>query len=179
MISQNSRLFTAIQNILEQLHRPFSVQNLRHCKQGRESPDLSGNGAGYLGKNRGSGQIGQTLSPVRGCVGLWRRGWHPGDAEAVAGRVRPVWAEVGKGGLRGYLQRKKRMGGGTAAAVLWVKSGSFGRPKKVQDKGRWSQSARLPVTTARNADRVKGLRDFPSPPAWVVGFRDFQNQGGW
>lgn len=170
MISQNSRLFTAIQNILEQLHRPFSVQNLRHCKQGRQSPDLSGNGAGHWGKNRGSGQIRQTLSPVRGCVGLWRRGWHPGDAEAVAGRVRPVWAEVGKGGLRGYLQRKKRMGGGTAAAVLWVKSGSFGRPKKVLDKG----GGRWRPPPAHKAPQCGAFRDSGTD----VGFRYFQDLGG-
>ena len=37
--------------------------------------------------------------------------------------------------------------------------------KKAQDKGRWSQSAHLPVTTARNAGRVKGLRDFSFPLA--------------
>ena len=70
------------------------------------------------------------------------------------------------------------MGRGTTAAVLWVKSGSFGRPKKVLDKGRWSQSAHRPVTTARNAGRVKGLRDSSSLPAWVVGFEDFQIRGG-
>lgn len=50
--------------------------------------------------------------------------------------------------------------------------------KKAQDKGRWSQSAHPPVTPARNAGRAKGLRDFPSPPTWVVGFEDFQIQGG-
>lgn len=37
--------------------------------------------------------------------------------------------------------------------------------KKAQDKGRWAQSADLPVTTARNAGRVKGLRDSSSLPA--------------
>ena len=58
------------------------------------------------------------------------------------------------------------------------KFGCFGQPKKVQDKGRWSQSAHPPVTPARNAGRAKGLRDFPSPPTWVVGFEDFQIQGG-
>lgn len=69
------------------------------------------------------------------------------------------------------------MGCGTKAEVLRGKPGGFGQPKKVLE-GRWSQSAHLPVTTARNAGRVKGLRDFPSPPAWVVGFEDFQIQGG-
>ena len=101
-----------------------------------------------------------------------------GDVEEAAGHVQPVWAEVGENVWRGYLQRKNSVGSGTRAAVLWVKSDDFGQPKKVLDKGRWSQSAHLPVTTARNAGRVKGLQDFPSPPAWVVGSRDFQNQGG-
>lgn len=32
----------------------------------------------------------QSLPPVRGCVRLWRRGQHRGDAEEAAGRVRPV-----------------------------------------------------------------------------------------
>ena len=100
------------------------------------------------------------------------------DAKETAGRVRPVWAEVGEDVLQGYLQRENSMGSGTTAAVLRGKTGNFGQPKKVLDKGRWSQSAHLPVTTARNAGRVKGLRDFPSPPAWVVGFEDFQIQGG-
>ena len=70
------------------------------------------------------------------------------------------------------------MGSGTTAAVFGGESDDFGLPKKVLDKGRWSQSAHLPVTTARNAGRVNGLRDFPSPPAWVVGFEDFQIRGG-
>ena len=58
------------------------------------------------------------------------------------------------------------------------KFGCFGRPKKILDKGRWSQSAHLPVTTARNAGRVNDLRDLSSLLAWVVDFEDFQNQGG-
>ena len=58
-----------------------------------------------------------------------------GDIEEVTGLVRPVWAEVGEDVLRGYLQRENSMGRGTTAAVLWVKSGGFGQPKKVLDKG--------------------------------------------
>ena len=54
----------------------------------------------------------------------------------AAGRVRPVWAKVGERVFQGYLQRENSMGSGTAAAVLWVKSGGFGQPKKVLDKGR-------------------------------------------
>ena len=111
-------------------------------------------------------------------MGLWQKEKHPGDAEEAVGRVGPVWAEVDEGVLRGYLQRKNSLGSGTRAAGFGGKSGDFGRPKKVLDKGRWSQSAHLPVTTTRNAGRVKGLRDFPSPPAWVVGVKDFQIRGG-
>jgi hypothetical protein len=79
--------------------------------------------------------------------------------------------------LQEYRQRKKALWA-DLAAVFGGKSDDFGRPKKVLDKGRWSQSAHLPVTTARNAGRVKGLRDFSSLLAWVVDFEDFQNQGG-
>lgn len=53
-----------------------------------------------------------------------------GDVEEVVGYVRPVWAEVDEGVLRGYLQRENSLGCGTAAAVLWVKSGGFGQSKK-------------------------------------------------
>ena len=58
-----------------------------------------------------------------------------GNAKEAAGRVRPVWAEVDKVVLRGYLQRENSLGSGTAAEVLRGKSGGFGRPKKVLDKG--------------------------------------------
>lgn len=58
-----------------------------------------------------------------------------GDVEEVVGYVRPVWAEAGKVILRGYLQRKNSLGSGTRAAVLKGKSGDFGLPKKVLDKG--------------------------------------------
>ena len=40
------------------------------------------------------------------------------DVREITGRVRPVWAEVGKDVLRGYLQRENSMGSGTTAAVL-------------------------------------------------------------
>ena len=58
-----------------------------------------------------------------------------GDAKEAVGRVGSVWAEVDEEILRGYLHRENNMGSGTRAAVLWVKSGGFGRPKKVLDKG--------------------------------------------
>ena len=100
------------------------------------------------------------------------------DTGEAVGRVRPVWAAVSEVVLRGYLQREK-------VVTRRHRMQSYGqirlfRPaeKKAQDKGRWSQSAHLPATTARNAGRAKGLRDFPSPPTWVVGFEDFQIQGG-
>ena len=53
-------------------------------------------------------------------------------------------------------------------AVLGANSAvSAGRKKSNKIKG-----------GGRNAGRVKGLRDFLSPPASVVGFEDFQIQGG-
>lgn len=58
-----------------------------------------------------------------------------GDVEEVVGYVRPVWAEVDEGVLRGYLQRENSLGCGTAAEVLGDKSSDFGLPKKVLDKG--------------------------------------------
>ena len=49
------------------------VENLRHCKQGSESPGSRKRGGAFwqeprLGANRAN------LPPVRGCVRLWRRG---------------------------------------------------------------------------------------------------------
>lgn len=58
-----------------------------------------------------------------------------GGAEEAAGCVGPVWAEVDEEVFGGYLQRENSMGRGTRAAVLRGKSGSFGQPKKVLDKG--------------------------------------------
>ncbi len=58
-----------------------------------------------------------------------------GDAGETAGRVRPVWAEVDKDISWEYLQKKNSMRSGTTAAVFGGKSGDFGRPKKVLDKG--------------------------------------------
>ena len=80
----------------------------------------------------------------------------PGDAEEAVGRVRPVWAKVDERVLRGYLQRKNSMGSSTRAAVLWVKSGDFGRPKKVLDKGRWS----LATTSRPQSPAVRGFPGF-------------------
>lgn len=57
------------------------------------------------------------------------------DAKETAGRVQPVWAEVGENVLRGYLQRENSLGNGTRAAGFGGKSGDFGLPKKVLDKG--------------------------------------------
>ena len=58
-----------------------------------------------------------------------------GDARETAGRVRPVWTEVSEDVLRGYLQRENSLGSGTRAAGFGGKSGDFGLPKKVLDKG--------------------------------------------
>ena len=77
-----------------------------------------------------------------------------------------------------YLQRKNGAVGGSGGSFWWQIRRFRSAEKKAQDKGRWSQSAHPPVTPARNAGRAKGLRDFPSPPTWVVGFEDFQIQGG-
>ena len=60
-------------------------------------------------------QIRQTLPPVRGCVGLWQKEKHPGDAEEAVGRVGPVWAEIDEGVLQGYLQSENSMKRGTAS----------------------------------------------------------------
>ena len=55
-----------------------------------------------------------------------------------------------------YLQRKHDMGSGTVVAVLWVKSGGFGQPKKVLDKGRWS----LATTSRPQSPAVRGFPGF-------------------
>ena len=109
-----------------------------------------------MGKNRGPEQIRQSLPPVRGCVGLWRRGWHPGTLQ----KLWAVWGLCGRRlarrFLQGYLQRENRKGSGTAAEVLWVKSGGFGQPKKVLDKGRWS----LATTSRPQSPAVRGFPGF-------------------
>ena len=109
-----------------------------------------------MGKNRGPEQIRQSLPPVRGCVRLWRRGWHPW----ALGMLRAMYGLCGRRltrrFLQGYLQRGNSMGSGTAAAVLWVKSGSFGQPKKVLDKGRWS----LATTSRPQSPAVRGFPGF-------------------
>ena len=153
------------------------VEDLRRCKQSEESSGGRKPGGALWQEPR----LGANRANIAACEGLCRalaEGAASGSTKEAAGRVRSVWVEAGEVVLQGYLQRKNSLGSGTTAAVLRGKSGGLGQPKKVQDKGRWSQSAHLPVTTARNAGRVKGLRDFPSPPAQVVGFEDFQIQGG-
>ena len=72
---------------------------------------------------------------LRGVVRGFDGGGSIRDSENVAGRVGPVWAEVGEDVLRGYLQRGNSMGSSTAAAVFGDKSGSFGLPKKAMKGG--------------------------------------------
>ena len=64
-----------------------------------------------------------------------------------------VWAEVNEKIFQGYLQRKNSTGSGTVAAVLRNRSGNFGQPKKVQDKGRWS----LATTSCPQSPAVRGF----------------------
>ena len=80
-------------------------------------------------------QTSQSLPPDRSCVRLWAEEDIREDTEEAAGFAQPVWAEVGENVLRGYLQRENSMGSGTTAAVFGGKSGDFGLPKKVLDKG--------------------------------------------
>ena len=75
------------------------------------------------------------------------------DAKDTSGHVRPVGAEVGEDVLRGYLQRENSMGSGTTAAVLRGKTGGFGQPKKVLDKGRWS----LATTSLPQSPAMRGF----------------------
>ena len=93
------------------------------------------------------------MPPVRGCVRLWWKGQH-------AGTLRKLQAMCGLCGRRltetfrgGNLQREKYMGSGTAAAVFGGKSGDFGLPKKVLDKGRWS----LATTSRPQSPAVRGF----------------------
>lgn len=58
----------------------------------KEANLRAGTAAERFGKNRGSGQIRQSLPPVRGCVWLWRRGWHPG----AFGTLWAVWGLCGR-----------------------------------------------------------------------------------
>lgn len=97
--------------------------------------------------------------------------------ETAAGRCSPCGQRSARKFYGKYLQRKNdvvnRSEGSLAGKIQ-----QFGPAEKILDKGRWSQSAHLPVTAARNAGRVKGLRDSSSLLARVVGFEDFQIQGG-
>ena len=96
------------------------------------------------------------VAACEGLCGALADGVASGGLWNAAGRVRPVWAKVDEGVLRGYLQRENSLGSGTRAAVLWVKSGGFGRPKKVQDKGRWS----LATTSRPQSPAVRGFPGF-------------------
>lgn len=97
------------------------VENLRETR----------NVVGRFGKNRGSGKIRQTSPLVRGCGEPWQRGG-TGEAES---RVWPVWAEVAKDVLRGYLQRENSMGSDTTAAVLGANPTILACRKKYKIKG--------------------------------------------
>ena len=94
-----------------------------------------------------------SIAACKGPCGVLVEGAASGDAGETAGRVWPVWAEAGEVVLRGYLQRKNSTGNGTSTTVLWVKSGDFGRPKKVLDKGRWS----LATTSRPQSPAVRGF----------------------
>ena len=61
------------------------------------------------------------------------------------------------------------MGSATAAEVLRGKSGDLGLPKKVLDKGRWSQS--VPLVTYRPATRAVSTAcriSLPCRPGWSL-----------
>ena len=64
-----------------------NAQNLRHRKQGRESP---GNGVGcFCWLWRIKAQIKQMLPPVRSCVRLWWKGQHPGTLRKLLAMCSP------------------------------------------------------------------------------------------
>ena len=81
---------------------------------------------------------------------------------AAYGALRKQWAvyslcaEVDEVVLQVYLQRKNSIGSGTRAAGFGGKSGDFGRPKKVLDKGRWS----LATTSRPQSPAVRGFPGF-------------------
>ena len=96
----------------------------------------------------------QSLPLLRVCVGPWQKGWHPWTPE----KQWTAWAEVSEVILSENLQRKNDV----VAEIIWSFKGEnrrCGLPKKVLDKKRWSQSAHLSATTARNAGRFKVLSD--------------------
>ena len=104
-------------------------------------------------ESQGSEKISQSLPPVRSCVRLRQRGWHRGAPR----RLRAVCGLCGRrltrtfcGGMsRGKTAREavpqQRFSGG--------KSGNFGQPKKVLDKGRWS----LATTSRPQSPAVRGF----------------------
>ena len=122
------------------------AQNLRRCKQDRGSAD----GKRNVFRCWSSGANSASVAACEGLCENLMEGAASGDVEETAGRVRPVWTEVSEDVFRGYLQRKNSLGSGTIAAGLGGKSGDFGRPKKVLDEERWSQSAHLPVPLPAN-----------------------------
>ena len=65
------------------------------------------NAAGRFGKNRGSGQIEQTLPPVRGCVRLWRRRQHQG-LQAVCGLCARLERKDGPSSARPLRAEERR-----------------------------------------------------------------------
>ena len=91
------------------------------------------------------------------------------DVREITGRVRPVWTEVGENVLRGYLQRENSMGSGTTAAGFGGKSDDFGLPKKVLDKGRWSQAptSRSQRPATRAVSKACGISPLHRP-GWSV-----------
>ena len=75
---------------------------------------------------------------VAACEGLCEalaEGVALGDAKKLRAVCGLCGRRLARRFLQGYLQRENSMGSGTRAAVLWVKSNDFGRPKKVLDKG--------------------------------------------
>ena len=57
------------------------------------------------------------------------------DAGETTGSVSPVWAEIWGGSIMGSISRGKTVRWVDLAAAFGGKSGDFGQPKKVLDKG--------------------------------------------
>ena len=96
------------------------------------------------------------VPPVRGCVGLWRRGQQRGTPR----KLRAVWGLCGRRltweFCEGISRGKTTRGAVPVQQFLRVKSGGFGRPKKVLDKGRWS----LATTSRPQSPAVRGFPGF-------------------
>ena len=94
------------------------------------------------------------LAACEGLCGALMEGVAPGTLR----RLRAVCGLCGRRLTRrffggGISRGESSMGSGTRAAVLWVKSGGFDRPKKVLDKGRWS----LATTSRPQSPAVRGF----------------------